>query len=154
ARALGADCEVESNVNHLAICSTPGRSPDASLPQVETPATGGPPTLKILEGQAIVQVLRESRGNRTQAIRALGIDRSTLRRKLQELDNLARGRTDPSAGAPREPTTPVHHPQTRQEQQADQQSQAPGTQRRHNGVRVRDARLLGDRLTGQARDLE
>ena len=86
ARALGAAGEVETDVHHLAIGSTPGRAPDASLPPVETPATGGPPTLKILEGQAIVQVLRESRGNRTQAARALGIDRSTLRRKLQELD--------------------------------------------------------------------
>ena len=42
-------------------------------------------SLKDLERQAILQALRESQGNRGRTARALGIHRSTLRRKMREL---------------------------------------------------------------------
>jgi len=42
-------------------------------------------TLKDLEGEAILRALRQARGNRARAARALGIHRSTLRRKMQDL---------------------------------------------------------------------
>jgi DNA-binding NtrC family response regulator len=43
-------------------------------------------TLKELEAEAILRALKESGGNRGRAARTLGIDRSTLRRKIQDLD--------------------------------------------------------------------
>jgi DNA-binding NtrC family response regulator len=42
-------------------------------------------SLKELEGDAIVRALRRASGNRIRAARALGINRSTLRRKMEEL---------------------------------------------------------------------
>jgi DNA-binding NtrC family response regulator len=42
-------------------------------------------TLRDLERQAIVRTLEACHGNRTLAARKLGIDRSTLRRKIAEL---------------------------------------------------------------------
>ena len=42
-------------------------------------------TLRDLERQAIVHTLEACHGNRTLAARKLGIDRSTLRRKIAEL---------------------------------------------------------------------
>jgi len=41
-------------------------------------------TIRELERQAIIRALRERGGNRSQAARILGIDRSTLRRKMSE----------------------------------------------------------------------
>jgi DNA-binding NtrC family response regulator len=43
------------------------------------------PTLKETESQAIRRALREARGHRGLAAQALGIDRSTLRRKIRDL---------------------------------------------------------------------
>ena len=43
-------------------------------------------TLREIERNAIVETLREFAGNRTKTAQALGIDRSTLRRKLKEFD--------------------------------------------------------------------
>jgi len=43
-------------------------------------------TLRDLERRAIVQALDDAAGNRSAAARSLGIDRSTLRRKLKEYD--------------------------------------------------------------------
>jgi DNA-binding NtrC family response regulator len=43
-------------------------------------------TLRDVERRAIVQALADSEGNRSLAARLLGIDRSTLRRKLKEYD--------------------------------------------------------------------
>jgi len=43
-------------------------------------------TLRELERGRILEALRECEGNRTHAARQLGINRSTLRRKLQELE--------------------------------------------------------------------
>ncbi len=51
----------------------PARAPEAAS------------TLKDLERRAIQEALREFRGHRGRAARALGIDRSTLRRKIHEL---------------------------------------------------------------------
>ena len=45
-------------------------------------STNSSTTLAETERRAIVRALRQARGNRSQAARALGIDRSTLRRKL------------------------------------------------------------------------
>ena len=41
-------------------------------------------SLREIERRAIVQALEDCNGNRTQAARILDIDRSTLRRKMQE----------------------------------------------------------------------
>jgi DNA-binding NtrC family response regulator len=49
----------------------------------------GPPrgaTLREIERHAIVQALEDCAGNRTRAAKQLDIDRSTLRRKLQEYE--------------------------------------------------------------------
>ena len=62
----------------------PSNPPRPKLP-VETPAADSAVSLKNLERQAILKTLRELRGNRSQAARVLGIDRSTLRRKLRDL---------------------------------------------------------------------
>lgn len=43
-------------------------------------------TLRDIERHAIVQALRDCNHNRTRAAQLLGIDRSTLRRKIQEFD--------------------------------------------------------------------
>ena len=49
------------------------------------PAIAPSPTLRDLERRAIQQALQESRGHRGRAAQALGIDRSTLRRKIHDL---------------------------------------------------------------------
>jgi DNA-binding NtrC family response regulator len=59
-----------------------------ALSEAHGPAASDPPggaTLREIERRAIVLALRECDGNRTRAARSLGIDRSTLRRKIQEL---------------------------------------------------------------------
>ncbi|HXI02473.1 MAG TPA: helix-turn-helix domain-containing protein, partial [Candidatus Saccharimonadales bacterium] len=58
-------------------------APEASrhAPAGHTPAV----TLRDVEMQAIREALDSCRGNRTRAARLLGIDRSTLRRKMREL---------------------------------------------------------------------
>ena len=43
-------------------------------------------SLREIERRAIVQALEDCNGNRTQAARILDIDRSTLRRKMQEYE--------------------------------------------------------------------
>jgi DNA-binding NtrC family response regulator len=61
---------------------------EGGLPVVSAIQAGVPssaPTLKEIESQAILQALREARGHRGRAARALGIDRSTLRRKIRDL---------------------------------------------------------------------
>jgi len=62
-----------------------------SLDAVPGAATGGADdvlrgTLRDVERRAIVQALEDASGNKSVAARALGIDRSTLRRKLKEYD--------------------------------------------------------------------
>ncbi len=49
------------------------------------PAIPAPLTLRQIERQAILRALKEHGGNRSRAARALGIDRSTLRRKMKEV---------------------------------------------------------------------
>ena len=60
--------------------------------QPPTQATGGDDslrgTLRDVERRAIVQALSDHAKNRSAAARALGIDRSTLRRKMREYDIL------------------------------------------------------------------
>jgi len=77
ARAAAGDAIV--GVRHLAIETAPGSASG-------TGAEGIPRglTLRELERRAIVQALADCDGNRTQAAKLLDIDRSTLRRKLQE----------------------------------------------------------------------
>jgi DNA-binding NtrC family response regulator len=43
-------------------------------------------SLREIERRAIVQALEDCSGNRTQAAKILDIDRSTLRRKMQEYE--------------------------------------------------------------------
>jgi len=44
-----------------------------------------PPSLREAERQAIMRAIQACLGNRSRAARLLGIDRSTLRRKMREL---------------------------------------------------------------------
>jgi DNA-binding NtrC family response regulator len=63
---------------HLQLDTSP------NLAQSSIPATDEG-SLKELEREAIVRALRQSSGSRMRAARALGIHRSTLRRKMEEL---------------------------------------------------------------------
>lgn len=77
ARAAAGDAIV--GVRHLAI--EPGR------PMSRASDGDGVPrgvTLREIERRAIVQALEDCDGNRSQAAKSLDIDRSTLRRKMQE----------------------------------------------------------------------
>jgi transcriptional regulator of acetoin/glycerol metabolism len=67
----------------------------ASEPRTDSPTTfGGTVTIRELERQAIIQALRKRQGNHSQTARILGIDRSTLRRKMLEF-----GISDPPKGS-------------------------------------------------------
>ncbi len=59
------------------------RSPTAGLPQ-ENPSNSGAATVQEAEKHLIVQALRETGGNRTEAARRIGLSRRTLHRKLHE----------------------------------------------------------------------
>jgi len=77
ARAAAGDVAI--GVRHLALEAGPGAP--------RTHGSDGVPrglTLREVERRAIVQALEDCGGNRTQAAKLLDIDRSTLRRKLQE----------------------------------------------------------------------
>ena len=85
ARAMSVAGDGEIDVRHLDL------DPAAAVPYpAGSPsdlALAGPvQTLKDLEAQAILLALQKFRGNRSRAARSLGIDRSTLRRKIQELE--------------------------------------------------------------------
>ena len=49
-------------------------------------ATNLDPSLRVVEQQAIIQALEQHGGNRSEAARSLGIHRSTLQRRLRELN--------------------------------------------------------------------
>jgi DNA-binding NtrC family response regulator len=60
-------------------------------PRLEPEGTAAPTvargvSLREVERQAIVQALADCDGNRTRAAKLLDIDRSTLRRKIQEFE--------------------------------------------------------------------
>ncbi|MEF3193882.1 MAG: hypothetical protein K6346_06695, partial [Halothiobacillaceae bacterium] len=61
--------------------ATPGLAP----PSEEAPIDADHPTLEELERRYILKTLRRMGGNREQTARALGINKSTLWRKLQTL---------------------------------------------------------------------
>jgi len=69
---------------HLALGLSEGPGPAFDLPAEGPPAAGGTLPMKALERHAILKALRDERGNRSRAAVALGIDRSTLRRKMKE----------------------------------------------------------------------
>src|SRR3989442_7305956 len=71
---------------HLSLTSFQADSsrPPRPNPPAETPKSDSASSLKELERHVILRTLRDFDGNRSQAARALGIDRSTLRRKLRE----------------------------------------------------------------------
>ena len=48
-------------------------------------------TLRDIECGAIVRTMRDCRGNRSRAAQVLGIDRSTLRRKIKEFGTESKG---------------------------------------------------------------
>lgn len=78
ARAAAGDAVV--GVRHLSI------ETDRAMRSVAPSADGVPRglTLREIERRAIIQALEDCRGNRSQAAKLLDIDRSTLRRKMQE----------------------------------------------------------------------
>jgi DNA-binding NtrC family response regulator len=86
--ALAAAPSGQIDPAHLALPSASEWSGDARAAlSAESPITetGRDRTLRDLERQALLQALRDSGGRRADAARALGIHRSTLRRKMREL---------------------------------------------------------------------
>ncbi len=65
--------------------STPDATPEPeSTPAPDAPAIGDDLSLKELEKLHIEAVLKRCGGNRTRAAEILGINRSTLRKKLRQ----------------------------------------------------------------------
>jgi DNA-binding NtrC family response regulator len=77
ARALAGDGRI--GVRHLGLDTAHGRAEARERAPLPRGAT-----LREIERDAIIQTIRECDGNRTQAAHVLGIDRSTLRRKIKE----------------------------------------------------------------------
>ena len=71
------------NVRELLNTVRSARSAAAGAPTRELPRGA---TLREIERDAIAQAIRDCKGNRTQAAQLLGIDRSTLRRKIKEFE--------------------------------------------------------------------
>jgi DNA-binding NtrC family response regulator len=86
AKAAAGDGKIA--VGHLSLGSESwGSRANRAEQAAPAPGPGGVPrglTLRELERRAIEQALAECEGNRTRAAKLLDIDRSTLRRKLQE----------------------------------------------------------------------
>ncbi|HET8946453.1 MAG TPA: sigma-54 dependent transcriptional regulator, partial [Candidatus Polarisedimenticolia bacterium] len=79
ARILAGDGPIDPG--HLAL-------PTSGQPRAARAHDAGPEriaTLRETESQAILRALREARGHRGHAAQSLGIDRSTLRRKIRDL---------------------------------------------------------------------
>ena len=88
--------ELENTVNRLAIFAPTGeitladveaetqRPPESAEAEVST-ATAAPDRLMELERQHILQILKQTGGNRSEAARRLGIERKTLYRKALRL---------------------------------------------------------------------
>jgi DNA-binding NtrC family response regulator len=75
-------------VSHLSLESlgVDGRGVPASAPLEPDPLVPPNTTLRDLERRAIIQAMKDCGGNRSKAARVLGIDRSTLRRKIAEFE--------------------------------------------------------------------
>jgi DNA-binding NtrC family response regulator len=78
ARAQAGDAAI--GMRHLSLDS----SEDAYAPKHDDTSAPRGATLKRVEHRAILQALEDAGGNRTRAAELLGINRSTLRRKLRE----------------------------------------------------------------------
>jgi DNA-binding NtrC family response regulator len=76
-RSAAADAPI--GVRHLNLDAAGAGAPAAGAPDVPAGAT-----LREIERRAIRQALRDCKQNGTRAAQQLGIDRSTLRRKIQE----------------------------------------------------------------------
>jgi len=79
ARAAAGESKIGSHHITVDSATTPRREQSSQLV-----VQGG--TLREIERNAIVQTIESCGGNRTQAAQMLGIDRSTLRRKLKEFE--------------------------------------------------------------------
>jgi len=86
ARALAGDGRITRR--HLALDGDVVAPPPRLVPAgaEAAPAVARGATLREVEKQAIEQALADCDGNRTKAAKLLDIDRSTLRRKIQEYD--------------------------------------------------------------------
>jgi DNA-binding NtrC family response regulator len=75
-------------VSHLALDSlgVDGRGLSPGAPSESDPLVPPNTTLRDLEHRAIIQAMKDCGGNRSKAARVLGIDRSTLRRKIAEFE--------------------------------------------------------------------
>jgi DNA-binding NtrC family response regulator len=87
--------ELENTVNRLAIFASTGQitladaqaeaQRGAASPEAAPKAEASPDRLQELERQHILRVLQQTRGNRSEAARRLGIERKTLYRKALRL---------------------------------------------------------------------
>ena len=85
ARAAAGGARI--GLSHLSLETMDLAGPDAGAHETEPTGEVGIPhgvSLREIERRAIAQALEDFEGNRTQAARVLDIDRSTLRRKIQE----------------------------------------------------------------------
>ncbi len=84
--------ELENIIEQAFVLCRTGRIELAHLPselrpkETDTVAPRGPMSLESMEKMLIVETLRRRRGNRKQAARDLGINPSTLYRKIKKLD--------------------------------------------------------------------
>ncbi len=89
ARALAGSGTI--GPEHLALSPLRGRGRETPAGAASVTPTAAAPgasvtgTLRDIERQAVIEALTRAEGNRSRAARSLGIDRSTLRRKLKEL---------------------------------------------------------------------
>lgn len=85
ARAAAGGARI--GLSHLSLETMDLAGPDAGAHEADRAGEVGIPrgvSLREIERRAIAQALEDCEGNRTQAARILDIDRSTLRRKIQE----------------------------------------------------------------------
>jgi DNA-binding NtrC family response regulator len=76
---------------HLSVDERRGSAPPPpSVPSSPAPAGTPPRSIEAAERQAILEALHAHGGNLTKAAEALGIHRSTLRRKMRELGVIGR----------------------------------------------------------------
>ena len=71
---------------HLSLNSAHAVSPVETSGSGATASSPSGMSLRDIERRGILEALRECGGNRTRAARQLGIDRSTLRRKIRDLE--------------------------------------------------------------------
>ncbi|MFQ5417281.1 MAG: sigma-54-dependent transcriptional regulator [Myxococcota bacterium] len=83
--ALSAAAGARIGLRHLSLASAPTTAPGETSGSGTVPSSPPGRSLRDIERGGIIEALQECDGNRTHAARRLGINRSTLRRKIRDL---------------------------------------------------------------------